>query len=437
MPSPDFATHRRAVLERLAEDEAVLLFGGPLVRRNSDADHRYRPHSDIWWLTGWPEPGVAIFLRPGDEPFTLFVQKRDPKMETWTGRRAGPEGAKERFGADAAYTIEELEEQLVRLLQGVRALHYAFAEDAERDTMLMRCIYKAGRAARRNGLDVPSTFHSPTLLVHELRLHKTEAELEVMREAARITADAHLAVMRAGSPGSHEYELEALIESTFRRAGGTGAGYTSIIAAGDNATILHYTENDDAIEDGELVLVDAGCEVGFYTADVTRTWPANGRYSKPQRKVYEAVLTAQLKAIEACRPGVTFMDVHDLTIRSLTESMVDLGLLEGEVDALIEDESFKRYYMHGTSHWLGLDVHDVGAYTSHGSSRKLAPGMVLTVEPGLYVPPDDEQAPEALRGIGVRIEDDILITEAGHEVLTSAIPKSVKEIESICARGNV
>lgn len=431
---PDFAAHRSALLERLAPHEAVLVIGAPVRNRNGDADHAYRPDSDLWWLTGWPDPEVAVFIRPGEAPVTMFVQPRDPTAETWTGRRPGPEGAKARFGADAAFAIEDLEAELPRLLQGVRELHYAFGLSPTHDQLLHRCISKAARGARRNGLDVPETFHAPAKLLHELRLHKLPDELAVMREAARISAQAHVLAMQRGCPGAMEYELEAVLDSHFKSQGGDGPGYTHIVAAGDNATILHYIVNDDVVEDGELVLIDAGCEVACYTADITRTWPANGRFTDPQRKVYAAVLDANERAIAACRPGVTFMEIHDLAIRRLTEAMVELDLLDGEVDDLIQSEAFKKYYMHGTSHWLGLDVHDVGAYARDGSSRVLAPGMVLTIEPGLYIPSDDTDAPAALRGIGVRIEDDVLITAHGHEILTRDCPKAIDDIEAACAR---
>lgn len=429
---PDFADHRRRLLERLGPNEAVLVVGGPVHRRNGDTDHRYRPDSDIWWLTGWPDPEVAVFLRPGPEPVTMFVQPRDPVAETWVGRRAGPEGAKERFGAHAAYPFADLEKELTRLLQGVDTLHHTFGLQPEVDAMLHRILPRAAKAARRNGLDVPEVFPSHARLLHDLRLHKTPDEIACLREAGRIGALGHIAAMQRGRPGVGEHELEAAIEGTFRAHGAEGPGYPSIVAAGDNATILHYVENNDVIQPGELVLIDAGCEVGRYTSDITRTWPASGRYEGAARDVVQAVLAAQLRAIDAVRPGATFLGIHDLTIRALTEAMIALGLLKGPVDDRIADESFKRYYMHGTSHWLGLDVHDVGAYSRNGSSRVLAPGMVLTIEPGLYIPIDDEQAPKHLRGIGVRIEDDVLVTEGAPDVLTAACPKALDEVEALC-----
>ena len=433
-PVPDFASHRAKLLQRLGSDEAVLLFGGPHHLRNGDAEFKYRPHSDVYWLTGWPDPQVAIFLRPGKEPLTVFCQPKDKEREIWNGFRPGPEGAKADFGADVALEFGQLEAELPALLQGVRVLHHAFAVEPEYDALLMSAISKAARAARRNGLDVPSTFHDPSHLLHELRLVKNDDEVNVMRRAAEITCLAHTAAMALTAPGVNEGRLEALINFTFRDQGGSGAGYNTIVAGGSNAIVLHYVTNNMPLVDGELVLVDAGCEYELYTADVTRTWPVNGTFSDPQRQVYEAVLRAQVAAIDACRVGNSIMDVHDTAIRHLTEGLVELGLLTGEVDDLIEAGDFRKYYMHGTSHWLGLDVHDVGSYAADGASRKLAPGMVLTIEPGLYVGTDDEDAPRAMRGIGIRIEDDVLITDGDPEVLTDAIPKTIEEVEAACAR---
>ncbi len=434
----DFAAHRRSVLDRLADDEAVLVFGGPHHLRNGDAEYRYRPDSDVFWLTGWEEPQVAVFLRPGDEPLTMFVQPRDPERETWTGRRKGPEGAKAEHGADAAFAFGELEAELPRLLQGVSTLHYGFARDPEHDALVMSCVAKARRSGRLKGLGAPQTFHHPTVLLHELRLIKNEAELWSLREAARISSQAHISAMRATGPNVREYAVEAALVHTFVQLGSTGAGYTPIVAAGDNATILHYVTNRDLCQDGQLLLVDAGCEVDYYTADITRTFPVNGRFTELQRKVYGIVLDAQLASIEACRVGSTFHDVHMASVRVLTAGMVELGLLQGDVDELIEADAFKKYYMHGTSHWLGLDVHDVGIYTSppgsEPASRALEPGMVLTIEPGLYISAGDESAPEALRGIGIRIEDDVLITDGDPDVLTAACPKDPEDIEELMSR---
>ncbi len=433
LAQPDFASHRARLLDALGPNEAVLLFGSPHHLRNGDAEFRYRPHSDVFWLTGWEDPEVAIFLRPGEEPLTMFVQPKDKDREIWTGFRHGSQGATEHFGADVAYDWNELATELPRLVQGVETLHYAFAEDHEHDVLLLGAIRKAARTARKNGMSVPDTFHAPSHLLHELRLTKTDDELAILQQAADVTAAAHIDAMKRSAPGVFEYEIEAAIDYIFRSRGGTGAGYTSIVAGGANACVLHYITNRQPLQDGDLVLIDAGCEFGFYTADVTRTFPVNGRFTEPQRRVYEIVLASQLAAIDEARVGRPYKAMHDAAVQVLTEGMVELGLLEGDVETLISEESFKKYYMHGTGHWLGLDVHDVGVYNRDGESRPLQAGMVVTVEPGLYIGADDENAPQELRGIGIRIEDDILVTDGDPRNLTSAIPKTVADVEAACS----
>lgn len=422
--------HRQRLLQALGSD-AALIFGSEHHLRNGDSEYRYRPNSDVLYLTGWEEPQVALLLRPGaDHPFIMFVQPRDPKKEIWSGRRAGVEGAMARFGADAAFSYSALAEKLPGLLQGHRTLHYRFADNAEHDQLVAAAIRSARRTAKDNGLDVPDAFIDPARTMHELRLFKSESEVALLRRAAAITDTAFRAAMRSTAPGVHEFELESIIEGTFRRQGGQGPGYSTIVGGGDNATILHYNVNRDALRDGTLVCVDAGCEYGWYTADVTRTWPVNGRFTEPQRELYTVVLDAQRAAIDAARPGATFLDIHHTATRVLTQGMVSIGLLEGDIDELIESGAQKRYYMHGTGHWLGLDVHDVGVYVSGGQSRRLEPGMVLTVEPGLYIAADDEEAPERFRGIGIRIEDDVLVTDGDPDVLTEMIPRSIAAVEA-------
>jgi len=426
-----FADHRARLFDLLDADDAVLLFGAPHHIRNGDAEFKYRPNSDVFYLTGWEAPDVAVLIRPGaDHPFVMFVAGRDPAMETWTGRRWGPGGAKSRFGADEAYLYSALAEKLPDLVQGYRNLHYRFADDSDLDQLLIGALKSARRKARRNGMEVPDAFIDPARLLHELRLFKDPLEIEAMQRAADLTCAAHCAAMRATADGVMEFEIESIIDHTFRVGGGLGPGYTSIVGGGVNATILHYIQNNAALRAGDLVCVDAGCEYGFYTADVTRTWPVNGTFSADQAAIYQVVLDAQKAAIGQAVEGNTMRSVHQKAVRVLTEGMVKLGLLSGDVDDLIADEKFKKYYMHGTSHWLGLDVHDVGAYYTAGESRVLAPGMVITVEPGLYVAEDEEDAPAALRGIGIRIEDDVLITPGGNRVLTEAIPKTIADVEA-------
>ena len=299
----------------------------------------------------------------------------------------------------------------------------------------MGAIRKARRTARRNGLAVPDAFIHPGRILHEQRLVKSEEELELLRRAAAITVEAHTAAMRRAAPGVGEHELEALIEYTFRSQGGNGPGYGTIVGSGPNACVLHYVDNDRTLEDGDLVLVDAGCEFGWYTADVTRTFPASGRCTEPQRALYQLVLDSQRAAIELARAGRRFSELQDAVVKVLTQGLVDLGILTGRVQDLIADQAYKRFYMHNVGHWLGLDVHDTGAYHVAGESRELRPGMVLTIEPGLYLAPDDEEVPEVFRGIGVRIEDDVLVTDGDPDVLTGALASSVEEIEALTSAG--
>jgi Xaa-Pro aminopeptidase len=413
--------------------DALLVFGAPHHSRNGDAEYRYRQSSDLWYLSGWEDPESAALLRPGsDHPFILFVQPKDRSREVWTGFREGLEGARARFGADAAFPYAELSARLPELLAGWTTLHYAWGEDGTRDSTVFRAVSGLGRVAARNGLATPHHLIDARRILGELRLKKDADEVALLRRAADITAEAHVAAMRLGRPGVAEYEVEAEIDGLFRRRGGNGPGYTTIVGGGTNACVLHYITNREPLRAGDLCLVDAGCEYANYTADVTRTWPVSGRFSGPQRRLYEIVLASQIAAIDAVRAGRPYKAMHDAAVRVLTEGMVDVGLLDGDVETLILEEGYRRYYMHGTGHWLGLDVHDAGAYHVGGSSRPLEPGMVVTVEPGLYIPPDDLRAPEAFRGIGIRIEDDILVTDGDPDVLTAACPKSVADVEAAC-----
>jgi Xaa-Pro aminopeptidase len=433
-----FRSRRDEVLRRLraAGGGVLLLPSTPVARRNGDADHPYRCDSDLFWLTGFEEPeAVAALSTHGDRPLTLFVRPRDKEREIWNGRRAGVKGAVEAFGADQAFEIEKLDAELPKLLLGAPALWYRLGGHDEAFDLRVARLLASMRARARAFGDPPARIEDPGQVLHELRLRKDPVELRSLRKAVELTRRGHLAAMVAGRPGAHEYELQALLEREYRGGGGRGWGYYPIVAAGSNATVLHYHENEAAIREGELVLVDSGAEVDLYTADVTRTFPAGGRFTPLQRRAYEVVLHAADDCIAHAGPGATIDQLHERAVRALTGGMVELGLLRGSVDELIEQAAFRRYYMHRTSHWLGLDVHDAGSYRGQdGRARPLEPGMVFTVEPGLYVDPEDDRAPAELRGLGIRIEDDVLVTEQGCENLTASIPRAAADVEAACAR---
>ena len=421
-----------AMLERSA-DPVALLWTGTEILRNGDSAYPFRPESNFWYLTGFREPDALLVLRPAaDKPYTLFVPPRDPAKEVWFGRRVGVDGALEQLGADQAFSVEQLHAKLPELLAGADVLHYRTGRSPELDTRVLGLL-NAMRDRTRDGTRSPEGVVDPGVILGEQRLRKSDDELAVMRRAAAITRDAHLAAMKALGPGVAEYEIEAIVNGTFRRAGGWGPGYTSICAGGANACVLHYITNDAQMGGDDLMLLDAGCEFDGYTADVTRCFPASGTFTAVQRELYDVVLAAETAACDSVRPGATFHSVHDVALRALVEGMLAHELLTGDVDENIENGGYRRYFMHRTSHWLGIDVHDVGAYyTPEKDSRPLEPGMVLTVEPGLYVSPDDDQAPERYRGIGIRIEDDVLVTADGHENLTGAIPKTTADVEAAC-----
>lgn len=428
-----YAARRDAYMQALGPGAVAVVRSLPERLRNGDAHHRFRQHSDLVYLTGFLEPETTLVLRPGAETerVVMFVRPGDPEAEVWDGRRAGVDGAKELYGADAAYPSAELPAKLWQLLANSDELHYSLGLDDDMDRLIGAALVKLRKLEKR-GKRPPRAVVDPRVGLHELRLHKRPEELAALATAARISCEAHALAMAMGRPGVYEHQIEAVVNHTFRSRGGDGPGYSTIVGAGDNATVLHYTANGSQVRAGDLVLVDAGCEYQHYTADVTRTWPAGGRFTTAQRRVYEAVLATQKSAIAMARPGVTIDEIHDHCIRRLTETMLELGLLAGAAEDRIADQSFRTYYMHGTSHWLGLDVHDVGAYTTGGKARPLEPGMVITIEPGLYIAAGAGDAPAELRGIGVRIEDDVVITPGGHEVLTAACPKEIEELERAC-----
>ncbi len=403
--------------------------------RNADSEYLFRQDSDYAWTIGLDEPmgGALLLARGGERKLVLFVRPRDREKEIWNGRRTGVEGAKTVYGADEAYPVAELDARLADHLEGAATVWWRIGQDPAWDARMARVLGEL-RALARTGKSAPRAIVDPGRIVHELRLLKSPDEVAKLRRAAEITAEAHMAAMRDGSRGRREHQVQAEIEYAFRRRGGMGPGYGTIVAAGANSTILHYRAGDAVLEDGQVVLVDAGGEYDWYTADVTRTFPVAGAFTKAQRDLYDLCLAVQKEGIEAVSPGTTIDVLHDLTVRRLTEGFVGLGLLQGPVDARIEDKTYRKYYMHRTSHWLGMDVHDVGDYYVDGKPRPLVPGMVLTVEPGIYVAEDDETAPKEMRGVGIRIEDDVLVTPGGRENLTAAVPKDVSDLEAVCAR---
>jgi Xaa-Pro aminopeptidase len=429
----EYRARRATLMAALPADSAVLLSGASLVTRSRDSEFPFRQNSDFHYLSGVAEPDALLLLLPGREEgeSVLFCQDRDPTLEAWAGIRLGAAGAVREHGVDQAFENAERNEHLEALLDG-RATLYLMFDDA--DAMALAEAVRGRLAARvRRGARPPRAFADLAPLLHEQRLIKSEAELALMRHAGEISARAQLRAMRAARPGLAEYHLQAELEHEFRWQGGNGPAYASIVGGGANACVLHYIENRAPLRDGELVLIDAGAEFDLYAGDITRTFPVNGHFGEAQRALYEVVLAAQQRAVAAVRPGITLTEIHDGVVHDLAAGLIRLGLLEGEVQARIDDDSIKRFYLHSTSHWLGLDVHDVGAYRLNGEPRLLAPGMVLTIEPGLYLSAE-EDIPAAFRGIGIRIEDDVAVTAEGHEVLTAGVPKRVDEIEALMAR---
>jgi Xaa-Pro aminopeptidase len=416
------------------EPSVAVLPAAPTYVRNNDVDHEYRQDSDLFYLTGFDEPQSVLVLLTGDEkPQTiLFVRPRDPEREVWDGPRAGVDGAKAEFGADEAFTIDKLEAELPKLLSNRRRLYYRLGRDRAFDDRVLGGL-EATRRRARTGIFWPTDVSDPGAILHEMRLMKGSEDMDAMRTAARITRDAHLRAMSHARPGMHEYEVEALLLETFRKNGSERPAYGSIVGSGPNATVLHYRSNNRKMDEGDLLLIDAGCEYGYYASDVTRTFPVSGKFSPEQRTIYQLVLDAQLASIEATREGATLEEVHKKSVEVITRGLCALGILNGEPSELIEKDAYKPYYMHRTSHWLGMDVHDVGAYYVGGKPRVLAEGMVLTVEPGIYISKNDDKIDAKWRGIGVRIEDDILVTKNGPENLTADIPKSIEDLEEACS----
>jgi Xaa-Pro aminopeptidase len=400
--------------------------------RNNDVEHEYRQDSDFFYLTGFDEPESVLVLDGVERKTTLFVRSRDREREVWDGHRWGVEGAKERFGADQAFAISEIDDKLPVLVADRRRLYGRLGHNRRFDDRVWAAIDRV-RARQRLGVIAPTEIVDPGVILHEMRLRKSPPEVEAMRVAARITREAHELAMARARPGMHEYEIEALLLETFRRRGSERPAYGSIVGSGPNACVLHYRKNDRRIERGDLLLIDAGCEYGYYASDVTRTFPVGRGFSREQQAIYELVLESQVRAIASVRPGCTLDEIHKTSVDLIARGLLSLGLLSGDPAKIIERESYKRFFMHRTSHWLGMDVHDVGSYFIEHKPRGLEAGMVLTVEPGVYIAPDDDSVPREWRGIGVRIEDDVLVTGSGSEVLTEGIPKTVDEIQRAIA----
>ncbi len=427
---PDIGIHRarRARLLETLGEGVLILATAPEAIRNRDTHYPYRFDSHFYYLTAFPEPEAVLVLIAGRRPRQiLFCRDKNEEREIWDGYRHGPREAREAFGFDAAYPYAELDKRLPKLLENQPRLAYAFGADGAWDARVMGWINTV-RSRARAGVAAPATLTDAHALVDAMRLVKDHHEIALMQRAADISVKAHKAAMRACKPGKGEWEIEAELLRTFRRHGCQAPAYTSIVAGGANACVLHYVSNDAPLKDGDLLLIDAAGEYHGYAADITRTFPVNGRFSAPQKDVYEVVLAAQLAAIDAVMPGNTFNAPHEAALRVLTRGMVDLKLLRGEVDGLMESEAYKRFYMHRTGHWLGLDVHDAGEYKQAGQWRTLEPGMALTVEPGMYIRPADD-VPEAFHDMGIRIEDDVVVTDQGRQILTAAAPKTVKDIE--------
>ncbi|WP_435103893.1 aminopeptidase P N-terminal domain-containing protein [Arhodomonas sp. AD133] len=433
MESSEFARRRRDLMQSMGDNGIAILPAAPEQRRNRDVFYPYRQDSDFWYLTGFGEPDAVAVLAPGREQgeYILFCREREPEREIWDGEIVGQQRAVSDYGADDAFPIDDIDEILPGLIEGRERVYCTLGANAEFDAQFMGWINQV-RARVRAGVRSPGEYVALEHLLHEQRLVKSAAELKVMRRAARVAAQAHCLAMQVCRPGMREYEIEAEYLAEFRRHNGEPA-YPSIVGAGANACVLHYIRNDGQLRDGDLLLIDAGVELENYASDITRTFPINGRFNAEQRAVYEVVLAAQHAAIEAVHPDNHWNRPHEVATEVLVDGMLELGLVSGERGAIMESGDYRRFFMHRTGHWLGLDVHDVGDYRVDGQWRQLEPGMTLTVEPGLYIPPGSEGVDERFHGIGVRIEDDVVVTGDGCEVMTADVPKRIDEIEALMA----
>jgi Xaa-Pro aminopeptidase len=434
-PKREFLRRRKRIFELMDDKSIAIIPTAPVRTRNRDIDYPYRPDSDFFYVTGFPEPEAVAVLAPGrpQGEYLLFCRERDPEREQWDGSRAGLEGACSRYDADDAFPIGDIDDILPGLIENRSRVFHAMGYYSDFDQRVVDWVKRVRHRTRAGG-GTPHEFVALDHLIHEQRLFKSKAELRIMREAARISVGAHRRLMEVCKPGMMEYQLEAEFVHECLRNGSRATAYPSIVAGGTNACVLHYVENSEPLKDGDLVLIDAGAEYHCYASDITRTFPVNGRFSPEQAALYEVVLASQYAAIEAVKPGNDWNDPHEAAVKVLTSGLVELGLLKGKLSKLIDKGAYHQFYMHRTGHWMGMDVHDVGDYKIDGAWRVLEPGMVTTVEPGLYISPDDKSVAKKWRGIGIRIEDDVLVTSAGHEVLTDAVAKSIKDVEAAVGR---
>ncbi|MDO9316985.1 MAG: Xaa-Pro aminopeptidase [Gammaproteobacteria bacterium] len=431
----EVARRRKELMQQMEPNSIALLCAAPQSTRSNDTEYLYRQNSDFYYLTGFTEHDALLALIPGREQgeVVLFCQEKDKTRELWTGILMGPEQAIKQLQIDDAFPIGDIDDILPGLIEGRDRVYYSMGKDQRFDQRVMDWV-KVIRGKVRQGAHPPGEFLVLDHLLNEMRLIKSPLEIKLMEKAGAISAQAHKRAMAVCRPGLHEYHLEAELLHEFVRSGSRAPAYNNIVAGGKNACILHYIENNALLKDGDLVLIDAGCEYGYYAADITRTFPVNGRFSTEQRALYEIVLKAQLDAIKVIKPGAPWDEPHNVTVRVITQGLVDLGLLKGDVQELIKSEAYRAFYMHRAGHWLGIDVHDVGDYKIDDKWRLLEPGMVTTIEPGIYVAPDNMDVARKWRGIGIRIEDDVLVTRTGHRVLSHGAPKTVEEIESFMAQ---
>jgi Xaa-Pro aminopeptidase len=432
MDLKEYKRRRKKLMDMMGDESIAIIPTASVYIRNRDVEYPFRPDSDFYYLTGYPEPDAVAVLIPDRHhgEYVLFCRENDPVMETWNGRRAGLDGATECYGADDAFPIEDLDEILPGLLEDRQRIFYTMGNNSMFDQRVLGWVNQVRKRAR-TGVNAPDEFISPNHLLHEMRLYKSRAEIAAMRKAAKISAAAHKRAMQICRPGMMEYQIEAELKYIFMKLGARETAYPPIVGGGANSCILHYTENNQVLNDGDILLVDAGSEYNGYASDISRTFPVNGKFTSAQREAYDLVLKAQAAAIGKIRPGNHWNEPHEAAIEVLTAGMIELGILKGRLKQLIKDQAYTKYYMHRTGHWLGMDVHDVGDYKVEGEWRTFEQGMVMTVEPGIYLPASSKGLAKKWWNIGIRIEDDVLVTESGNEILSKDMPKSVEEIEAL------